>query len=325
MPRPDPTLASNPAPLRQRLIGGLALLAAVLMLGVIAVSAYIRLSQTGVGCSGWPQCQGEVLRQALSLGGPTDSAGLAQARRLHRLLAPAVLLLSVVLILLALLPRPRLHQPARLGLVLLSLALLLAALGIAAGRSGLPAVVLGNLLGGFLMLAVAWRLAAVSRTGPDVDAGTGAHASLRRWARWGLLLLALQIALGGLISATHGASACTGLSSCRDVGAAAGWDWSFLNPWMTTPPEQVLPMQPRGAWLQQLHHLGALLVLVVLAWIAWLAFRQRQRIAALSLYTLLVVQLMLGLQLAPAGVPLPQVLAHNLVAALLLALLARWV
>lgn len=322
MPRPDPISAPDPTLHRRRLIRWLALLGALLMLGVIAVSAYIRLAQTGVGCSGWPQCQGDVLRQAQLLAPAADPAGIAQARRIHRLLAPAVLLLSVAILLLALLPRPRLRRAGRLGLFLLLLALLLAALGIAAGRSGLPAVVLGNLLGGFLMLAVAWRLAAVASAAADAPAS--ANLRLRRWARWGLLLLALQVALGGLISATHGASACSGLSQCREVAAAAGWDWRFLNPWLATPPEQVLPGQPRGAWLQQWHHLGALLVLLVLAWIAWLALRQGRRLAALALYALLVVQLMLGLQLAPAGFPLPQVLAHNLAAALLVALLARW-
>lgn len=323
MPRSRLSFTTHPSSRRRNLVRALALLMVLLMLGVIAASATIRLMQTGVGCADWPQCQGELLRQAQLLATPTEPPGLAQARRLHRLLAPAVLLLALVVVALALLRRPRLPRVARGGLTLVLLAVLLALLGITAGRSGLPAVVLGNLLGGFLMLAVAWRLVTTSAA---ASAGTAPDAArrLRIWARWGLLLLVVQIALGGLISATHGASACTGLGACREVATAAGWDWRFLDPWTSAQLEQVAPGQARGAWLQLLHHLGALLVLLVLVRVAWLALRQRQRLGALALYVLLALQLTLGLQLVPGGVALQQVVLHNLVAALLLALLARW-
>lgn len=322
MPRSRLSFTTRPSSRRRHGVRALALLAALIMLGVIAASAYIRLAQTGVGCADWPQCQGELLRQMQSLATSTEPPGVAQARRLHRLLAPAVLLLALVMLALALLRRPRLPGAARGSLALVLLAVLLAVLGIAAGRSGLPAVVLGNLLGGFLMLAVAWRLVGTAGAGPGM--ASDAALRLRTWARWGMLLLLAQIALGGLVSATHGASACTGLGACREVASTAGWDWRFLDPWTATPLEQVAPGQARGAWLQLLHHLGALLVLLVLVRVAWLALRQGQRLGALVLYALLALQLTLGLQLAPAGVALQQVVLHNLLAALLLALLARW-
>lgn len=303
---------------RRRLIRALALLGMALMLGVVALSAYIRLSQTGLDCAGWPGCQGEILRQATAGSTVANPPDVALARQGHRMLASAVLPLTLALLLVTLAKWPRLWREARLALALLLLTSGLAILGVMAGRSSLPAVVLGNLLGGFAMLALCWRLSGVAG-GCSRPVG-----ALRHWVRLALLLVLLQIVLGGLISATHGASACGGWSECADIARAAGWSWQTLNPWNATAPDMVVPLQPRGAWLQWLHHLTALVLLPVLALVAWLALRQRLVASALLLYALVAVQFMLGLQLAPLAFPLAQVLVHNLVAAFILALLARW-
>lgn len=310
----------NAAPLirRRGLVRPLALIGVALMLCVIALSAYMRLSQAGLGCAGWPECQGRVLHEAAQMVAAPDAPGVAVARRVHRVAASAVLLLTLILTLVALAARPRLWQVGWLALALLLAALALAVLGVLAGGATLPAVVLGNLLGGFAMLALSWRLFSAAG-GAFVPA-----AGLRRWARLGLLLVVLQIALGGLVSATYGASACDGWAECADAALRAGWDWRFLDPWSANELDRVVPLQPRGAWLQWLHHLGVLLLFPVLTMVAWLALRQRQAGWVLALGALLVVQWLLGMLMAPSAFALPLVLAHNMGAALLLALLARW-
>ena len=58
---------------------------------------------------------------------------------------------------------------------------------------------------------------------------------------------------------------------------------------------------------------------------AWLARRHGHRRAAAALLLLLVLQLALGLWLAGSGATVPAALAHNLLAALMVAMLARLV
>ncbi len=303
---------------RRGLIRALALIGVILMLLVIALSAYMRLSQSGLGCAEWPGCQGRILREAAQAVAGPDAPGVTLARRAHRVAASTVLLLTLILTLVALAVRPRLWHVGRLALAMLLLTLGLAVLGVVAGGAKLPAVVLGNLLGGFAMVALSWRL--LARAG----GGLVPAAALRRWARLGLLLLVLQVVLGGLVSATYGASACSAWGECADAALRAGWDWRFLDPWSAAGLDGIVPLQPRGAWLQWLHHLGVLLLLPVLTMVAWLALRQGQAGWVLILGGLLVVQWLLGMLLVPFGFALPLVLAHNLGAALLLTLLARW-
>lgn len=305
---------------RGRLFGVLAGLLVLLVLGVIVLSAYIRLAQSGLGCTEWPACQGQLLREAARAGEAFAAAGAAPARAAHRAVASAALGLIVVLVLLAL--RARRPRAVRLTLALLSVTLALALLGVIAGRATTPAVVLGNLLGGFVLLALAWRLYA-GEACAETGGGDDASVVLRRWTRVALLLLGVQITLGGLLSASYGASACPGWGACAKVAWGAGWDWHVLDLWRATTPEQVLPSQLRGAWLQWLHHLGAAIVFPLLVILVGLHLRAGRFADAAALAVLLGVQMMLGKSMAATGFALPSVWVHSLIAALLLALLAR--
>lgn len=256
---------------RHHAVRMLALCVAALMVVTIVLSATMRLSQAGLGCTPWPACFGQAGAQAGAQA--VSDTGLALARLLHRALASTVLVLVVVLVLATLAMRPRLVGAGRGALTLLGLTLLLALLGVTMRGSTAVPVVLGNLLGGFLMLAFAVRLGAPV-------------ASSIRWARPGLALLLVQIVLGALISATHATLA-------------------------------------TDAWLQLLHRALAWLLLPVLAMVALALLRRQQPAQACTLAALLVLQLLVGGLLGLAGWPLVQVLAHNLTAALLLAMLLR--
>jgi cytochrome c oxidase assembly protein subunit 15 len=312
----DATAPSNGDALdhRRRLTRRLALVCAGLMLATIVLSAFMRLSQSGLGCEGWPDCYAQALQAGRPDGG---GHGVALARLLHRIVASAVLVLVMVLVAATLFTRPRLGREGSLSLTLLLLALALAALGVVTRGATLPAVVLGNLLGGFAMLALCGRLAAVA--GGQADS----PPVLARWARLGLLLLLGQAALGALIGAGQAALACGGWSECLAAARSAGWDWRHLSPWQAPAPDAAAPGHPRGVWLQLLHRSWALVLLPVLALVALHARRHGQRTTSLALITLLALQLLLGGLLAPAGLPLVQVLLHNLAAALMLTLLAR--
>lgn len=300
----DPSLAR-----RQRAIRVLACVVAALMLATAVLSAYMRLAQSGLDCQPWPAC----FAQAAAGTATADAgAGIALARLAHRVVASLVLVLVVLLVLAALAMRPRLRAEGSAALVLLLLTLALALLGATMRGSTHAAVVLGNLLGGFLMLAVATRL------GWPAPAGGGALTAL---ARLSLLLLLLGIALGALLSATRSTLACEGFAHCLQQAGAVDWNWRLLDPWSRgVSPESGAA---RGAWLQLLHRGAALALLPVLAALIGALWRAGRRAGGVALALLFALQWLAGSLLPAAAWPLGQVLAHNLSAALLLALLLR--
>lgn len=288
-----------------KLVRALAWIVVALMVATVVLSAYMRLRLSGLGCAPWPACY------AQATAAPLDAAaaqGVEWARLAHRVVASLVLVLSMLLVLAARAMQPPAAGAMRSALVLLALTLALALLGVTMRGSTLPAVVLGNLLGGFLMLALALRLAWPAAPTPP---------AMRALLLPALVLLLAQIALGAMSSALRGALACDDLGSCLQGAAAQPWHPGLLDPWRSDN------VTTRLAWLQLLHRGLALALLPLLAGLALMLWRALRRGAATVLAALLALQMLLGNLAATAASPLPQVLAHNLSAALLLALLLR--
>ena len=304
-----------------------AVLCGVLVLAITSLSAFIRLSGAGLGCSDWPRCYGQVLREAqrdeqAGIGDSDavaaaarigDSAAVAGARLAHRVLAVAALLLVIAMVMSCFATMPTLALQGRIALALLGIALFLAVLGRWTSGARVPAVAMGNLLGGFAMLALCARMAG---SGPSQQ-----RPRLGAWAWAGAALLLCQIALGGLVSAGYAGLSCPSLTGCDLSGTAGGWE--TLNPWREPRFDTTLPVNPAGALAHALHRTGALFTLLVLLPLGVLAMRRGRRRAGAVLLALLAVQLALGVLMVVHALPLPLALAHNLVAALLLAVAAR--
>lgn len=299
----------------RRWLRRLAWLCAAMVLAITSLSAFVRLVNTGVGCEPWPACYGQLqLARAqspaatpLTQAGASDTA-IAVARTAHRIIASSSLV--VVLALLALALRQRWRPETALAGGLLTLALFLAVLGAATRSSLLPAVTLGNLLAGFAMLVLAVRLA--RRSAP------GATASpLARWVWVALALCFVQMALGGLVSSGHAGLSCPALGSC-DISSGT---WRTLNPWFV-PVAGTAPDHAGGAIAHLLHRAAGLALSGFLAIMAWRAWRMQRKAAALALVALPLLQVGLGLGIIAQQLPLAGTWAHNLVAALLVALVA---
>ncbi len=304
---------------RLPLLRRLAWLCTVLMLATITLSAFMRLSQAGLGCADWPACFGQNLRDTQHGVQAASGHAVAAARLAHRVVASLTLVLVIVLTMATLATRPVLKRAGALSLALLLLALALAVLGIATPGARLPAVAMGNLLGGFVMLALCWRLVASTQLPAMAPA-----AGLGAWAIAGLVLLCGQLAGGALVSASYAALSCSDLTDCTRSAAAAGWDWQALNPWREPVVEATaLPINAASAFTQWLHRIGAIVVLPVLGLLGMAAWRRGRRRDGAALLVLATVQGALGLLMVTGGLPLAAVLAHNLVAALLLATLVR--
>lgn len=305
--------AMHPSHHRLAVLRRLALLCAVMVLCVTSLSAFIRLSKAGLGCADLRQCYGQSQRQLQSgMAAAADAqTATAAARLVHRVTAVAALLLVLMMVMVCLGTRPVLRAEAAQTLALLGLALFLAVLGRWSSSARVPAVAMGNLLGGFAMMALCARLAVAGR--PPGTPG------LRRWVLAAAALLLAQVALGGLVSASFAGLSCDGWAGC--IQAAQGVSWAALDPWREPVLGPWPDVNPAGALPQALHRVLAIAVLALLAALAAFAWRRGQPRRAAALVLLLLAQVALGLAMVALLLPLPLALLHNLLAAGLLAAL----
>ncbi len=287
-----------------------ALACAVLVLVITSLSAFLRLSASGLGCEPWPQCYGQSLRDRQQGAAAPATSIVTAARITHRVAAVVALLLIIMMVMNTWSKAPVLHREGRMVLALLFLALFLANLGRWTADAKVPAVVLGNLLGGFAMFALSCRLAESLFTAP----GHGLQPQSARWAWVGIFLLVVQVGLGGMVNATHAGLSCPDLLTC----SVAGSSWESLNPSLVPAFDPAAPTNPSGALVQWLHRIGALAVFAVLLPLGILAWQRGRRMGA-ALVILLIVEAALGVMLVRGALALPAALAHNIGAALLLA------
>lgn len=308
----------TPADRRFRGLRRLAWLCAVMVLAVTSLSAYIRLSKAGLGCADWPACYGQSFHRMQQGAAPTadEQTATAAARLVHRITAVAALVLVIMMLLVCFGSQPLLLREGLLAVALLGLALFLAVLGRWSSGARVPAVAMGNLLGGFVMLALCVRLALAGRA-----------RAAPRWRAVSAVavgLLLVQVALGGLVSASFASLSCTGWTDCLPGSAWQAADWGSLNPWREPMPVAASTGRSSGLLAHGLHRLNSGLLLVLVLPLGVQAWRQGQRVAGGLLGTLLAAQCALGVAMTALSLPLGLALLHNLLAAALLAtLLAR--
>ncbi len=310
-------------------------IAIALALGTIVLGAYTRLTEAGLGCPDWPGCYGFIavpehptqVAQALEdFPGAQIVPHKAYNEMHHRYLA-GLLGLSVAFIFLL---SQWLKQCRVLATFILLLVMFQAALGMwTVTLNLLPLVVMGHLLGGFSLLStlVLLRMQAAK---PMVFAAEPKLTSLYPFAWVALLVLIMQIGLGGWTSANYAAVACHDLPVCE-----AGWPQHFsLSSAFSLPLGHasyqfgVLSADARLS-IHVLHRLGAFVTLTLLGSFAYLAWRRSQtktmRRLALGIASLLALQFCLGVINIVAYLPLMNAVAHNFVAANLLMLVVVFV
>jgi heme a synthase len=230
-------------------------------------------------------------------------------------------LCSIVALTLPLIAASRLDRaaPWRIAVILLAVVIFQAMLGMWTVTWLLkPIVVMGHLLGGLTTFAL---LSYVALRLTGVGADNEQWAGSRRFVIIGLLLLGLQIALGGWTSANYAALTC-GL----DFPTCQGQWWPTTDfregfvLWRGIGIDYeggVLDVAARNA-IQMTHRIGALIVFCYLAWLSHRLARRGLRIPAIALSLGLVVQVSLGIANVKLGLPLPVAVAHVMVAVLLL-------
>jgi cytochrome c oxidase assembly protein subunit 15 len=199
----------------------------------------------------------------------------------------------------------------------IAVVLLLATIGPASYLKTLPAVATANLAGGMLLLSLLWWLWLVTR--PDRP---GPLPELKGWATAALIGLIGQILLGAWVSANFAGTACSGFMNCASFSqeAEAGWSSFYYLRELALSADGGIVMGQAQIFIQQAHHLGALISFVLLAGCAIRVVRSggEHRGWGIGILTLLVLQLGLGFAALRWELPLMIVLGHNLTASLLL-------
>ena len=308
----------------------LILLALVLTLGVVSLGAYVRLSDAGLGCPDWPGCYGRVTPHhaaeainaelAVRPDGPVSHAK-AWKEMAHRYFAGALGLLIVAIAVLSWRNRRETRGGPGLPLLLLGLIVFQALLGMWTVTQLLkPLIVSAHLLGGMATLSLLlWLWLRERSQSSHVYYARVDH--LRGAALLGLMLVVIQIALGGWVSTNYAALACTDFPMCQAAWVPAmDFEHAFTlhRELGETASGELLSLTSLTA-IHWVHRVMALILTVYLGWLALRLFRTPGYAGmGLMICVLLVLQVSLGIGNVLLSLPLALAVAHNAGAALLL-------
>jgi cytochrome c oxidase assembly protein subunit 15 len=304
-----------------------------LCLMVVVLGAYVRLSAAGLGCPDWPGCYGKPTPLGIAQDAPTQElyahappdVGKAWREMIHRYAAGTLGLIIAALAALALTRRGRLMIGVRFACVLFGILILQASLGMLTVTLRLtPLIVTLHLVFGMTTLALlAWLWLGVQRHAPGTAAASEARLP-RRLCLAALVVLAMQIALGGWTSSNYAATACADFPTCQGrwwpasdyAHAFVLWTGAAIN-----YEGGVLDERARVA-IQLTHRLGACAVTLMLVLAAAVTLRgagsRAARRAAWAVLAFLALQLLIAICMVEGGFPLWLATAHNAGAALLL-------
>ena len=314
-----------------RLYNRLLLLALGLTALVIVLGVFTRLSDAGLGCPDWPGCYGHLLS-------PMSDQEIAQAKvrypwrpveiskaikeMVHRYFAGSLVILVFILVWQALRHRHDRGVPVRLSLVLCGLILFQAVLGMWTVTWRLqPLVVVAHLLCGFTTLVLLWLM--LLRTG-YVSIAKTSDGRYFFWAVGGLVLLVIQIALGGWMSANYAALACSDFPTCqKQWWPDMDWLQGFIL-WRGIGPDYEFGTleSPARTAIHMAHRLGALFIFIYLFGLMVSLMKSGTSVVVKKtagiVMVLLLLQLLLGIGNVVFALPMLVAIAHNIVAALLL-------
>ena len=311
-----------------RYFKGLVIAATLLALCVVSLGAYVRLTDAGLGCPEWPGCYGTltvpqseaaILQAQTSYPNSSVEVGKAWREMAHRYLAGTLGLLVLAIFVLGWKARNEIKSSPYTSSFLLLLIGFQAMLGMWTVTMLLkPAIVSGHLLGGMSTLAVLSWLA--HRHWGYYSDSIVTCQRLRLAIRFALILLFMQIFLGGWTSTNYAALACTDFPTCHGAWVP---DMDFKDAFHMV---RELGLSKDGSALslasltaiQWTHRVGALVSFIYLGalGLTTLKYWQLKRWSVLLLGAL-ITQIALGISNLVLHLPLVLAVAHNFTAALL--------
>ncbi|WP_144629766.1 COX15/CtaA family protein [Bordetella genomosp. 13] len=292
-----------------------------LTLDLIMFGAFVRLTDSGLGCPDWPGCYASVTplgamhhidqaSQAMPFGPVTLSK--AWIEMIHRYVGAALGMLIIAIVYMAWRHRARLGRSPLLASVTLVAVCVQGAFGAwTVTHKLMPAVVTSHLVLGLLLLSLMTWLAA--REQPH-QALAAAAARWRPWMRAGLLLLLIQVTLGGWVSTNYAALACMDFPTCHGAWVPEmdfHGGFSIIRGLGELPSGEMISQSA----LTAIHWVHRNFAFVVFAYLGVLGFRLRAepglRKPATLLLGLLLAQLLTGLTTIFFQWPLLIAVLHN--------------
>jgi len=302
--------------------------AMLVALCVVVLGAYVRLTDAGLGCPDWPGCYGTMTvpesQQAIEKAQiiyPNKQVEVGKAWRemAHRYLAGTLGLLILLIFIFSLKLKREQNSSLSLTTVLLLLVIFQAMLGMWTVTMLLkPAIVTAHLIGGMSTFALLTWL--THRYWGHSSSTIIPYPNTTLPIRIGLIILVMQVFLGGWTSTNYAALACTDFPTCH----GSWWPnmhfsnaFTFFRELGQNASGGAITLEALTA-IQWTHRLGAIVTFCYLVWLAskMLQYWQLTRLTILMLI-LLSVQIALGIANLILHLPLVLAVAHNLVAALL--------
>jgi cytochrome c oxidase assembly protein subunit 15 len=307
----------------------LAFAATCLAFVVILLGAYTRLADAGLGCPDWPGCYGHVgvPKHADDVAAANQAyperpveAAKAWKEMIHRYFASTLGLLIFALGIIAIKKRHEPNQTFKLPLFLMALVVFQGMLGMWTVTIKLhPTIVMSHLMGGMTTISLLWWL--TLRSGNLFKFGhvdSVYLSNLKTPALIGLIIVVLQVMLGGWTSSNYAALHCIEFPTCTGgeflpaMNFAEGFD--FLHELDKNYEFGVMSNEARIA-IHTTHRIGAVITALFVVWLGLKilltpAYRPLKN-AGIALLAVVTLQFILGVSNVVLSLPLLVAVAHN--------------
>ena len=307
---------------------------------VITLGAYVRLSDAGLGCPDWPGCYGhligipnntsEIVAAENNFFGTTFDVIKAWKEMIHRYLAGFLGILIFIISLIFY--KNNVHNIFKLSAIISVLVIMQAILGMLTVTFQLqPLIVMFHLLGGLTIITLLWliflRFNKNSYFSESEFVDNVMNNQVNMLLMFGyatLIVLVIQIMLGGWTSTNYAALACFDFPKCNTFW----WpDMNFIDAFtvqFTTGLNYEFGRldSPARVAIHFSHRILAILVTFMILALSIISYKiikvSYQRIISYLLVFFLLIQVLLGILNVKMSLPIYIAVAHNGNAALLL-------
>ncbi len=296
---------------------------------VILLGAYTRLADAGLGCPDWPGCYGHigVPKHVDDIAAANHAypdrpveAAKAWKEMIHRYFASTLGLLIFAIGIIAIKKRSEPNQAFKLPLFLMVLVVFQGMLGMWTVTIKLhPTIVMSHLMGGMTTLSLLWWL--TLRSGGLFKLGHVDSIYLNKLktpALIGLIIVVLQVMLGGWTSSNYAALHCVEFPTCVNgeylptMNFVEGFD--LLHEFGKNYEFGLMSNEARIA-IHTTHRIGAVITALFVIWLGLKllltpAYRPLKKVG-IALLAVVVFQFILGVSNVLLSLPLLVAVAHN--------------